>query len=1177
MFRGGSSHCAGVDEKYYFLTIDNTPLVSAVSPTDLVTSPFNIVGTAEFTPTSYSGKGTINVYLDGRFLGSKSCNTETCSFDFQAVYGFLYPVPAAGLHAVTFIASGCGASATDEQPFYAGDPEDDHCGGDVGKPVNVASGRTTLRKTDFSVKGVTTIDFTRYYSSRANVAGGFGQGWSHNFDIRVSGPLGLRSYKVSNPDGSMVSYTDTDGDGVYDVTLPKGERSRLTKNTDNTFVREHLDGAKEEFNTAGYLTAVVDKNGNRITLTRAGNNSLTAITDPAGRQITVTNDASGKITSLTTPDGKVFTYTYPSPGLLGTAVYPDGSRIAYEYVYASGYKLSRVKDENNHYIETHTYSSNGKAITSSADGTNDLLTINYISGTQSTVTDSLGRMTTYTIDKSGGKSRVTDISGPGCTECGQTDVSYTYDDDLNRTSVTDANGNMTTYTYDANGNALTKTEASGTPAERTTTYTYNSSGQPLTITDPAGNTTTLTYDTQGNLLTTTDAAGDTTSFTYDCRGLMTSMTDAQGHVTDYTYDQYGNLASSSDPLGRTTTYTYDVMGRILSTTDANGNQTNYTYDQRGRLTQVRDGLDQVTTYTYDSGGNLTAVTDANNHTTHFTYDSINRLIGETNALGNDINYTYNSASKLVSKTDANDQATTYNYDDHNRLSAVNHPEGTQTTFTYDNIGNMTGATNSNISYTFTYDPLKRKTAVTDSLGRTIGYTYDANSNRLSMTDPAGGVTRYTYNQVNLPTAITDPLDRTTSYAYDNLRRRTGLTLPNAIAVSYTYDSVNRLLSIINGTVSTNSYVYDSAGNRTGMTDNAGTHNYVYDAIYRLNQATHPAPPAEQFTYDPVGNRLTDGWGSSYSYNNANRLLGYDGVTFTYDANGNTTSREDICGTTVYTWDSENRLTGINGFQPACGALTASYKYDAFGRRIEKNVNGAVTKYLYDEQDILAEYDGDDQLVSRYVHGKGIDELISLTRAGQTYFYHTDALGSVIAITDAAGDVVQRYEYDSFGNIVSLLDPDFIQPFTYTGREYDPESGLYYYRARYYDAEMGRFISEDPIGLLGGINLFAYVSNNPVNLTDPTGLKGCGPGTIGDWLIPDDWPSYSFGKCCNDHDDCYDCKSGKSRDAFDEEFCGCLLRQCEKLDGDSRRSCEGNAKLYCSKVKKYGGKYYKGGK
>ncbi len=157
------------------------------------------------------------------------------------------------------------------------------------------------------------------------------------------------------------------------------------------------------------------------------------------------------------------------------------------------------------------------------------------------------------------------------------------------------------------------------------------------------------------------------------------------------------------------------------------------------------------------------------------------------------------------------------------------------------------------------------------------------------------------------------------------------------------------------------------------------------------------------------------------------------------------------------------------------------------------------RYVYDREDILFELDASGNIITEYLHGPGIDEPIAMIRGGQTYYYHADVLGSIIAITNSAGQVVQRYEYDSFGNITYQQDPNFIQPYTYTGREYDEESGLYYYRARYYDPKIGRFISEDPIGLAGGdINYFSYVGNNPVNEIDPMGLMsntvckaGCG--------------------------------------------------------------------------------------
>ena len=150
------------------------------------------------------------------------------------------------------------------------------------------------------------------------------------------------------------------------------------------------------------------------------------------------------------------------------------------------------------------------------------------------------------------------------------------------------------------------------------------------------------------------------------------------------------------------------------------------------------------------------------------------------------------------------------------------------------------------------------------------------------------------------------------------------------------------------------------------------------------------------------------------------------------------------------------------------------------------MNATTTQYLYDGEDILKEYDGSGNLLATFVHGPGIDEPIAMTRGGQTSYYHADGLGSFIGLTNSSEAVVQTYEYDSFGNITNQTGT-IQNTYTYTAREFDTESGLYYYRARYYDPQIGRFISSDPIGFLGGdINLYRYVKNNPVNLIDPSG-------------------------------------------------------------------------------------------
>ena len=164
---------------------------------------------------------------------------------------------------------------------------------------------------------------------------------------------------------------------------------------------------------------------------------------------------------------------------------------------------------------------------------------------------------------------------------------------------------------------------------------------------------------------------------------------------------------------------------------------------------------------------------------------------------------------------------------------------------------------------------------------------------------------------------------------------------------------------------------------------------------------------------------------------------------------------------------------------------AAYRYDGLDRRIEKDANGAITRYVYDGSYILLEYDGASTLLARYSHGQSVDQPLAVERGGQSYYYQADQLGSVRAITDSAGLTANSYDYDAYGNIEASVE-GIANPFTYTGREFDAESGLYFYRARYYDPATGRFLTEDPIGLVGGFNIYAYVDGNPVNFVDPTG-------------------------------------------------------------------------------------------
>ncbi|MFO0697907.1 MAG: RHS repeat-associated core domain-containing protein [Nitrospira sp.] len=301
------------------------------------------------------------------------------------------------------------------------------------------------------------------------------------------------------------------------------------------------------------------------------------------------------------------------------------------------------------------------------------------------------------------------------------------------------------------------------------------------------------------------------------------------------------------------------------------------------------------------------------------------------------------------------------------------------------------------------------------------------------------------------------------------------------------------------TINQAAYTYNGVGNRESLTDQRGVQNFGYDNPDRLTAASHPLlGTAQGFAYDAVGNRTTAG-----NVTNAGNQLTADAThAYQYDDNGNLT-RKTLLATgnyTQYTYDAENRLTKVEDFAAGAStpAFTSTYRYDGLGRRIEKVANGQTKRYIYDGEDILLEYDGSNVLQARYTHGPGIDEPIAVTKGANTFFYHQDGLGSVTDLTDAAGATAKSYSYDAYGNI--LESPGTVdQPYSYTGREFDAESGLYYYRARYYDPTTGRFLQNDPVGFSGGLNLYRYALGNPASLRDPHGenpavlVAGAGAG------------------------------------------------------------------------------------
>ena len=628
-------------------------------------------------------------------------------------------------------------------------------------------------------------------------------------------------------------------------------------------------------------------------------------------------------------------------------------------------------------------------------------------------------------------------------------------------SVADKLGRKTAYAYDGNGNTSTITD----PAGNVTRYEYDLTfNKPTKITDALGNVTTMVYDAKGNLVSITDPMGKTTAISYNANGKPITITDALGNITRFEYDGYGNLIKTTDPLGDSAQMEYDFIGRLIKAVDAKGKSTSYSYDLANRITEITDALSGKTKFTYDKNGNLLAVTDAKNQVISYEYDERDRAKKMIDQLGKMETYSYDKMDNLVSVKNRKDQATTYSYDLLSRLTKTLYGDSSFTNYTYDAIG--------------------RLTYIGDSVSGAISYAYSNSGCSACGSRVADKIIQ----EVTSFGMI--------SYEYDVLRRRTKAQVAGQEPVYYFYDANSRLIKITQGDKSV-LINYDSIGRRTSMTlPNGIIANYNYDAASRLLNITYYSGSqilkSIDYTHDKNSNRTSAKGHKTLlpepfaaTYNSANQMITFNGQPLTYDNNGNLVSKGD----TTYQWDARNRLTAITN-----PAYNASFKYDAFGRRIEKTINGKTIDYLYNGWDIVQEIE-DGTVATNYLRSLNIDETFGIFRQDGVYYYLTDALGSTIALTDPLRNIATEYYYDPFGN-TQTSSPNIYNPFQYTGRENDG-NGHYGYRARELLTNLHRFASEDPIGLKGGINKFSYVGNNPINKIDPLGL---------DDLDPDDIPS-----------------------------------------------------------------------
>lgn len=870
--------------------------------------------------------------------------------------------------------------------------------------------------------------------------------------------LGTAAF-TARPGTGTTSTLQVDGDNTvmygFDGTLRyfAGDVYNPTRFVLTTQAKQvlHLDAATG-------LVSEMDRNGNSVTIDAAG------IHASNGASIDFARDAAGRIQTATLPGGHLITYAYSPSGDLASVTYPNGNVISHNY--DGNHLLLGSSGNGSQPFSQERYDSAGRLV-EIIDGEGHATQItNDVAGQRQIFTSPSGRLTTInTFDDRGDVVRE-DLVGDGRT----LSTTHTYDPLGHLLTTTDPLGNTVSLTYDENGNVLTNTDANG----NTTRLTYTPDGLIQSQIRPDGTTIALlSYDANGNVVARQQADGSPLHFTYDAAGHVTSSTDAGGRKLSYTYDSLGHLASVTDPLGKVALISVDAMGLVTQITDPQSGTLSMSYDGDGNLLSVTDPSGNTRSYTYDARDNITSVTDAFGAVETNVYDTTGRHVSHTNRNGATISYAYDADGHLISKTLPGGDVRTFTYD---AFGALVHAANAATTIdiTYDDAGNPVSTTS-------------RGTSTSPQPTVVHTYTYDGIGNRRSVTGP-GGTIRYDFDANRQLRGIADPANGSFQFGYDGLSRLVAVTRPNGIVDELTYNPSNDLLSRSSALGSTvlgqSAYTYDARGQRTARTGLSGTASFTYDLLGRLTGATYPTGSGiadESYGYDDAGNRTSSAGSPSGWVYDHNRLLRDGTATYTYDAEGNVLTRTDLAtgALTQYTWNAENQLTSV--FLPG-GSLVA-YRYDPFGRRIEVTHGAQITRYSYDDLVVDAEYDGANALVATYVHGATPDSILESTRGGQRYFHLVDGLGSVTAVTDQTGSVIARYTYDAFGN--QQVTGSAVNPFSFTGRELDAATGLYYYRLRTYDPRIGRFLSEDP---LPSANPYTYVLNDPLDRTDPSGAQ-----------------------------------------------------------------------------------------
>jgi RHS repeat-associated protein len=838
-----------------------------------------------------------------------------------------------------------------------------------------------------------------------------------------------------------------------------------------------------------------DSNGNLLTTISSGTdaedvtktNSYVNKGDWVWRlsQETITGSASGQVRKTD------YTYQNTTGNLLTTTYWLDGGASPFVTMgYDSYGNVTSVTDARGNPPTTTTY---------------DITTYTYPETITYPVTGSVSHVVGMEWDDRYGKITLfVDQNGQ--------ETEYSYDTFGRLQQVDYADGGQTIYEYnDFDSPVSILKQVKETSSSYVDSYTYyDGYGRPIqTISSGEGSNFIVTrdyYDKMGRNYRTEGP--------YFSTGIGYPMTPpSQYPYTEIAFDYMGRpeTAASPNSSGGVSQVGYEYAGFVTTVTDPDGYEKTYVKDYLGRIIEVQEDISGGTTlYTYNAAGDLLDVEDDAGNITHINYDTLGRKKNMSDPDMGYWQYTYDANGNLLTQIDAKGQTITFTYDELNRVKFKDYSTSDpDVTYTYDGglngIGLLYRVQNSNVTTTVnSYDVMGRVTQVTKTItgdsARVTGYAYDLSGKILTVSYPGSYIVTNTYHAGS--NLLYQVYRGSTVFATLSNYTPTGkigtMVQGNGVETIYSYnDYTTRLSSIYTHKGSTilqnRSYTYSDAGDITRIDDTDGvTYDYTYDDLHRLETETNDSGGVYgemNVYYDAIGNITQKTVGSNtltYSYNDNNHkhaVSAVNGYNFVYDNNGNMTDGYDFTDPSApksrhITYNADNMPVTINYNS---GQSVATILYDGTGARAKKTVGSSITYYIGDHYEIIG------GTITRYIFAGNLR--VAQVKGSTITYFHKDHLGSSTVITNSSGNQIESTNYMPFGGMRAHSGTN-TSNYKFTDQEMDAENGLYNYNARMYDPIIGRFISpdtevSDPYDPQS-LNRYAYVRNNPLIYTDPTG-------------------------------------------------------------------------------------------